>query len=66
MRGLFDSGHKVLAAFLWGTRMLSDLLAILLLMLPINVGTPLAPQTVGAGFGMRRRDTLDGDYRRID
>ena len=45
---------------------LSDLLAILLLMLPINVGPPLAPQTIGAGFGIRRRDALDGDYRRVD
>jgi UPF0716 protein FxsA len=67
MRGLFDSGRKVLAAFLLILPgVLSDLLAILLLMLPINVGTSLAPQTVGAGLGMRRRDALDGDYRRID
>jgi UPF0716 protein FxsA len=63
MRGLIDSGRKVLAALLL---ILPDLLALLLLLLPINVGRPLAPQTVGAGFGMRRNDAIDGDYRRVD
>ena len=65
MRGLFDSGRKVLAALLLILPgVLSDLLALLLLLLPINVGRPLA--TAGAGFGMPRGDTLDGDYRRVD
>ena len=68
MRGLIDSGRKVLAAlFLILPGVLSDLIALLLLLLPINVGSrPLAPQTVGAGFGMRRNDAIDGDYRRLD
>ena len=67
MRGLFDSGRKVLAALLLILPgILSDLIALVLLLLPINVGAPLAPQTAGAGFGMRRRDALDGDYRRVD
>jgi len=35
-------------------------------MLPINVGAPFSPQAVGAGFGVRRADALDGDYRRVD
>jgi UPF0716 protein FxsA len=67
MRGLFDSGRKVLAAlFLILPGVLSDVIALLLLLLPINVGRPFAPQTAGAGFGIRRGDALDGDYRRVD
>src|SRR5207253_7726431 len=67
MRGLLDSGRKVLAAlFLILPGVLSDVIALLLLMLPINVGAPFSQQTVGAGFGVRRADVLDGDYRRID
>jgi UPF0716 protein FxsA len=67
LRGLFDSGRKVLAALLLILPgILSDLIALVLLLLPINVGAPLSPQTVGAGFGMRRRDAIDGDYRRVD
>jgi UPF0716 protein FxsA len=67
MRGLFDSGRKVLAAILLILPgILSDIIAVVLLLLPINVGAPFAPQTVGAGFGMRRGDALEGDYRRVD
>jgi len=35
----------------------------LLMILRVMVATP---QTIGAGFGMRGRDALDGDYRRMD
>lgn len=67
MRGLFDSGRKVLAAiFLILPGVLSDIIALLLLALPINVGSALGPQTVGAGFSLRRRNAIDGDYRRLD
>ena len=63
MRGLVDSGRKVLAAMLFIVPgILSDLLAIALLLLPINLGRRLAAQAAGGGFG----DSLDGDYRRID
>jgi UPF0716 family protein affecting phage T7 exclusion len=63
MRGLVDSGRKVLAAMLFILPgILSDLLAIALLLLPINLGRRLATQSAGSGFG----DPLDGDYRRID
>ena len=63
MRGLVDSGRKVLAGMLFILPgIMSDLLAIALLLLPINVGRQLAAQTAGNGFG----DSLDGDYRRID
>jgi UPF0716 protein FxsA len=62
MRGLVDSGRKVLAAMLFILPgILSDLLALALLLLPINLGRRLATQTAG-GFG----DSLDGDYRRIE
>jgi UPF0716 protein FxsA len=61
MRGLVDSGRKVLAGMLFILPgILSDLLAIALLLLPINLGRQLA--TAGSGFG----DPLDGDYRRVD
>ena len=63
MRGLVDSGRKVLAAMLFILPgILSDLLAIALLLLPINLGRQLAAQAAGGGFG----DSLDGDYRRIE
>jgi UPF0716 protein FxsA len=63
MRGLVDSGRKVLAGMLFILPgVLSDVLAILLLLLPINLGRHLATQTAGGGFG----DSLDGDYRRIE
>jgi UPF0716 protein FxsA len=63
MRGLVDSGRKVLAAMLFILPgILSDLLAIALLLLPINLGRRLAAHATGGGFG----DSLDGDYRRID
>lgn len=62
MRGLVDSGRKVLAGMLFILPgILSDVLALALLLLPINLGNRLATQTAG-GFG----DTLDGDYRHID
>lgn len=62
MRGLVDSGRKVLAAVLFIVPgILSDLLAVALLLLPINLGRQLAAQTA-AGFG----DSLDGDYRRVE
>lgn len=63
MRGLVDSGRKVLAGMLFILPgILSDLLAVALLLLPINLGRQLAAQAAGGGFG----DSLDGDYRRID
>jgi len=61
LRGLLDSGRKVLAALLLILPgVVSDLIALTLLALPFNLG-PLATQTVGLG-----RRAIDGDYRRID
>ena len=66
-RGLLDSGRKVLAAVLLIVPgIVSDLMALALLMLPVNLGTSFAPQTAGVGRAYSRRDPLDGDYRRLD
>lgn len=64
-RGLLDSGRKVLAAlFLMLPGIVSDLLALLLLALPINTGRryavhAMATNTLGG-------DTIPGDYRRLE
>jgi UPF0716 protein FxsA len=66
MRGLLDSGRRVLAGVLLVVPgILSDALALLLLMLPINRRGEFGPQPVTAGRTPERR-TLDGDYRRLD
>ena len=67
MRGLLDSGRRVLAGILLIVPgVMSDLLALLLLMLPINQrGGFRDAQPVTAGRGFRSR-ALDGDYRRLD
>ncbi len=63
MRGLLDSGRRVLAGvLLLVPGLLSDVLALLLLLLPINQRGGFGPQPVTAG----RSRTLDGDYRRLD
>lgn len=65
-RGLLDSGRRVLAALLLiSPGVVSDLIALLLLMLPINLGAPLATQPAGPGRRFAR-DSLKGDFRRID
>jgi UPF0716 protein FxsA len=66
LRGLLDSGRRVLAALLLILPgILSDLIALLLLLLPINVGASLATQPAGMG-GRFVRDALEGDFRRVD
>jgi UPF0716 protein FxsA len=65
LRGLVDSGRRVLAGLLLLIPgVLSDLLALLLLALPINVGQEYAPRTAAAG--RTGPGALDGEYRRID
>ncbi len=70
LRGLLDSGRKVLAAFLLiAPGVISDIVALLLLALPLNVGGGLGPQPATAGRWPPRRgnfEALDGDYRRLD
>lgn len=65
LRGVLDSGRKILAGFLLLLPgIVSDLAAIALLMLPLNVG----PSFGTAGFGRPttgRRD-IEGDFRRVE
>jgi UPF0716 protein FxsA len=69
LRGLLDSGRRVLAGILLILPgIASDVAALVLLALPLNVGEACAPLPVGAGGSARRRDfdAIDGDFRRID
>ena len=59
LRGMLDSGRKVLAGFLFIVPgVVSDLFGIGLLMLPINVGRGLRPEPASGA--------IDADYRRIE
>lgn len=67
LRGVLDSGRKVAAAFLLILPgIASDLIALLLLALPLNLGRAYEPQPQAAGRYGRDFDAADGDYRRID
>lgn len=70
LRGVLDSGRKVLAAFLLMLPgLVSDLIALTLLALPLNVGRGFGPQPAAAGRWRTHHgaaDAIDGDYRRID
>ena len=64
LRGLVDSGRKVLAAVLLILPgVLSDFLGLLLLLLPINQRGGFGPQPVAAS---RVSEIVDPDYRRIE
>jgi len=64
LRGLFDSGRKVLAGVLFILPgVLSDLLALALLALPLNVGRELEPQAAHP-YRRGRSDAFDGEFRR--
>ncbi|HYQ99530.1 MAG TPA: hypothetical protein VET86_05760, partial [Casimicrobiaceae bacterium] len=63
LRGLFDSGRKVLAGVLFLLPgVISDLMALVLLALPLNVGL----ETQGTRSRRPPRSELKGDYRRLD
>ena len=50
LRGLLDSGRKVLAGFLLMLPgIVTDMIALVLLALPLNVGRGFEPQPAGAG-----------------
>jgi UPF0716 protein FxsA len=68
LRSLLDSGRKVLAGFLFlMPGVLSDLVALALLALPINLGPRLRAQTIGPGFRPPARPkALEGEFRRLD
>ena len=64
LRGLVDSGRKVLAGFLLLLPgVISGLLALVLLALPINTGRGLGAAAAGPAV---RRSSIDGEYRRLD
>ena len=67
LRGLFDSGRKVLAGVLFLLPgILSDVMAVVLLALRLNLGRDFAPSTAPAGgFGSGRK-AIDGEFRRLD
>jgi UPF0716 protein FxsA len=61
LRGLVDSGRKVLAGVLFLLPgVLSDLVALLLLAFPLNLGREFAPRTVAAG------KAIDGEFHRVE
>ena len=65
-RGLLDSGRKVLAGLLLILPgIVSDLMALVLLMLPINHGR-LRPQPATAGRSVNHAKTIDGEFSRTD
>ena len=69
LRGLLDSGRKVLAGLLLLLPgVISDVIALVLLALPLNVGQGerVAGATVAGRSASSRRPTLDGEYRRLD
>ena len=69
MRGVLDSGRRVLAGMLLVVPgVLTDVIALVLLLLPINQRGAFGPQPVAAGRAAYRRErsTLDGDYHRLD
>ena len=67
LRGLLDSGRRVLAGLLFLLPgVLSDLVALVLLALPINLGREFAPRTAAAGHFNRGDKTIDGEFRRVE
>lgn len=67
LRGLLDSGRKVLAGILLLLPgVISDLFAVLLLALPLNVGRGPAPVSAGSAQVPRRPAAIDGEYHRLD
>ncbi len=61
LRGLVDSGRKVAAAVLFVLPgIVSDLIALVLLALPINLGRRVAAHAGPGGY------TMDGSYRRVE
>jgi UPF0716 protein FxsA len=66
LRGLFDSGRKVLAGVLLILPgVVSDLMALVLLALPLNVGNGHGPRAAHPR-GRSRADPFDGEFRRLD
>ena len=65
LRGLLDSGRKLLAALLFLLPgIISDVIALMLLALPLNVGRESGPLPAGAGGSRPQRGAIDGEFRR--
>ena len=67
LRGLVDSGRRVLAGVLFLVPgVLSDLIALVLLALPLNLGREFARRTAAAGPFGGTGTAIDGEFRRLD
>jgi UPF0716 protein FxsA len=69
LRGVVDSGRKVLAGLLLlMPGIASDLIALALLLLPINLGGRFGPQPAAAGRSRASggAEAIEGTYRRVD
>jgi UPF0716 protein FxsA len=67
LRGLFDSGRRVLAGVLFLLPgILSDVLALVLLALRFNLGRDFTPRPATAGDSAAGRGAIDGTFRRLD
>lgn len=67
LRGVVDSGRKVLAGILLLLPgVVSDLFGVALLMLPINIGRGIELTAGGGRSTYGRRTSIDGEYRRIE
>lgn len=67
LRSLLDSGRKVLAGILFLLPgILSDVMALVLLALRLNVGRDFAGGGATGGISGGRRKTIDGEFHRLD
>ena len=67
LRGLFDSGRKVLAGMLFLLPgVISDVMALVLLALRFNLGRRLARSPAAGGEYRGGRKSIDGEFRRLD
>ena len=67
LRGLFDSGRKVLAGMLFLLPgVISDVMALALLALRFNLGREYAPHAATAGDYRGGQKSIDGEFRRLD
>lgn len=66
LRGLVDSGRKVLAGMLFVfPGVVSDFFALVLLALPLNLGRDFAARAAAVHFGGGGK-AIDGEFRRLD
>jgi UPF0716 protein FxsA len=67
LRGLLDSGRKVLAGMLFLLPgILSDVMALVLLALRLNLGREFTPHAAAAANSGGSGKAIDGEFRRVD